>query len=239
LKFVCADDTLFPECLQKMVDVAEAHGGVRIVTSYKFHGRKAICEGPPYPAVVSPGRDVCRWFFEGRLGILGSPTDFLVRVPGDAWGSAIFDETYLHADIEFAVRLLKDGAEHGFVHQVLTFTRTHDESVSASARVMGTDLPEFVAMLERYGASFLSPDDHQRLLRQYRSVYARFLFRALLKRGLDGKVWEYHAARRRSFGIDVGVGEVIGAGVREAATAGAAPIQTWRRARRAYRRVKR
>ena len=41
LKFLCADDVLFPDCLEKMVSVAEANPTVQLVASYKIHGVRA------------------------------------------------------------------------------------------------------------------------------------------------------------------------------------------------------
>ena len=119
LKYVAADDLLLPDCLEKMVEVAEADSTVTVVASYKIHGQSPICEGPPFPQEVVKGKEVCRWFFQGRLGVLGGPTNHLIRLPPSEARGALFDENYLHADIELFVRMLKDGASYGFVHQVL------------------------------------------------------------------------------------------------------------------------
>ena len=62
-------------------------------------------------------------------------------------GDRLFDEAFLHADIEFFVRVLKNGADYGFVHRILTFTRVHEGAVSAYAHVMGTGLVESLAMV--------------------------------------------------------------------------------------------
>jgi glycosyltransferase involved in cell wall biosynthesis len=231
LKFLCADDVLFPECVQRMVEVAEANPAVKLVAAYKIHGRSPVCEGPSYPEQILDGREVCRRFFHGTLGYLGSPTDHLLRLPTRIENGRMFDEAFLHADIEFWVRLLKDGSAYGFVHQILTFTRVHEGAVSGFAHVMGTGTIEFLAMADRHGRSFLPRDEYARVVKRYRRTYARFMFRSLLK-VWDRRIWRFQVENRKKFGIDMGVAEVLAAGLSEFAASALAPVDTLRRLRR-------
>ena len=237
LKFLCADDVLFPDCLEKMVEVAEANPDVQLVASYKIHGQTPVCEGPRYPEVVASGKDVCRWFFEGKLGVLGSPTDLLIRLPTAKLGSHLFDETFLHADIEFYVRVLKNGAAYGFVHQVLTFTRTHAEAVSSFAHVMGTGLAESLAMVIKHGPAFLTEAERTALVKVHRRAYARFLFRVALK-VWDRRIWEFQIEKQRSLGIHIGMLEIVRAGIRETVASVLSPKATTQRITRDYRRAR-
>jgi glycosyltransferase involved in cell wall biosynthesis len=231
VKFLCADDVLFPDCVQRMVDVGEAHPDVQMVAAYKIHGRHPVCEGPAYPEQTLEGREVCRRFFEGTLGYLGSPTDHLLRWPIAMTDGRLFDEAFLHADIELWVRLLKTGATYGFVHQVLTFTRVHEGAVSGFAHVMGTGGLEFLAMLLRHGRSFLTPDDHARLVRLYRRRYSRFLFRVLLK-VWDRRIWRFQTESWRKFDVDVTLFEVLMAGISESTASAVSPVTTMLRLKR-------
>ncbi len=231
LKFLCADDTLFPDCLQRMVAVAESNPSVQLVASYKIHGASAVCEGPPYPQAVASGKDVCRWFFEGKLGVLGSPTDLLIRLPTAPLNGRLFDETYLHADIEFFVRVLKHGADYGFVHQILTFTRTHPESVSAFAHVMGTGKAESLAMVVTHGPAFLAPRDMASIEHAHRRGYLRFLFRAKLKLW-DRSIWAFQREKRQSLGLRIGGFDILGAGLVELLSSALSPLDTIRRLQR-------
>jgi len=238
LKFLCADDVLFEDCLEKMVCVAEANPTVQLVASYKIHGSAAVCEGPPYPQVVASGKDVCRWFFEGKLGVFGSPTDLLIRLPTVRLGDKLFDEAFLHADIEFFVRVLKNGADYGFVHQILTFTRVHEGAVSAYAHVMGTGLVESLAMVTRHGPAFLSEDDYPRFVRIHRRAYARFLFRVALK-VWDRRAWRFQTAKRENLGLRVGQLDIIRGGLREGAAVALRPREASSRLKREYARARR
>ena len=237
LKFLCADDVLFPDCLEKMVAVADAHPTVQLVASYKIHGLTPVCEGPPFPQVVASGKDVCKWFFEGKLGVLGSPTDLLIRLPTIWLGGKLFDESFLHGDIEFFVRVLKDGADYGFVHQVLTFTRVHAGAVSAYAHVMGTGLVESLAMVTRHGPAFLSDKEYAGLVKTHRRAYARFLFRAALK-VWDRRIWSVQAAKRESLGLRMGLGDILGGGLCEGAAVVLRPREAGRRLKRYYARAR-
>src|ERR1035437_3708414 len=49
-KLVFADDWLFPECLERMVALAEAHPPVGIVSSYGLRDSTGMWTGLPYPS---------------------------------------------------------------------------------------------------------------------------------------------------------------------------------------------
>jgi len=54
-KPVSPEDTIFPECLQRMVDLAEAHPSVGIVGAYQVSGAQVKWQGFDYPRAVVPG----------------------------------------------------------------------------------------------------------------------------------------------------------------------------------------
>src|SRR5262249_49791124 len=62
-KMVLADDWLFPECIERMVGLAEAHPALGIVSAYGLQGAAVMWTGLPYPSTVVSGRDVCRLKF--------------------------------------------------------------------------------------------------------------------------------------------------------------------------------
>jgi glycosyltransferase involved in cell wall biosynthesis len=239
LKYVAADDLLFPDCVKSMVDVAEAHPDVGLVASYKIHGRHVVSDAPPYPDEVVDGRVVCKWFFQGRLGVLGSPSNHLIRRSILRPDKDIFDDDFLHSDTELFVRLLKDGRSYGFVHQVLTFTREHAEALSTSfSDRMGTRPLEFLVTLVRHGRSFLSADEFNALENSYRRKYARGLCRMWLK-PWDREVWRYQTERRAQLALQIGPADLLRAFVWELASIVRAPGSAIESLRREYRRVSR
>lgn len=56
-KVLQADDWLFRDCLEKMVEVAEQNPTVGLVGSYRLDDKRVNCDGLPYPSTVVPGRE--------------------------------------------------------------------------------------------------------------------------------------------------------------------------------------
>ena len=59
-KVVSGDDLIFPACLTKMVELAEANPTVGVVGCYQVSERVVRWLGCPYPQQVFPGRLICR-----------------------------------------------------------------------------------------------------------------------------------------------------------------------------------
>src|SRR6185503_13933208 len=77
VKIVQADDIIFPTCLSQMVEVAERHPQIGIVSSYYLEGEVLQGEGLPHHVQHLSGRDACRrMLLDGRF-FLGSPTVIL------------------------------------------------------------------------------------------------------------------------------------------------------------------
>ena len=59
-KILFADDWMFPECLERMVSLAEANPSVGIVGAYGHQGQVVLWTGVPFPDKVLRGREICR-----------------------------------------------------------------------------------------------------------------------------------------------------------------------------------
>src|SRR6266850_1561334 len=66
-KVVFADDWIFPECLEKMLALAEEHPSAGLVGAYCLEGRQVICTGLPYSSSLVGGREICRQHLLSRL----------------------------------------------------------------------------------------------------------------------------------------------------------------------------
>ena len=66
-KVVAADEWIFPECIEKMVRMAERHPSVAIVGSYGLCGTKVVFDGLPYSSTVVTGRELFRKSMEGFI----------------------------------------------------------------------------------------------------------------------------------------------------------------------------
>lgn len=198
-KIVAADDWLFPDCLSRMVDLAEANPSVGIVSAYGLQGDTVAWSGLPFSSGCVPGHQACREKLLGGPYLFGAPTSVLYRADLVRRRPAFFNESNLHADTEVCFELLKT-QDFGFVHQVLTFTRTQEGSLSSFAEQMKSNLPANVYYLQKYGAHYLSSAEvEERLALRMRQYYAS-LGESVLRRR-ERAFWTFHKNKMRDLGL--------------------------------------
>lgn len=189
-KIVFGDDWLFPECLAKMVALAEEYPSVGLVSAYALKGDKVAWDGLSYGSRFVPGREICRRHFLQKLHVFGSATTVLYRADLIRDRKSFYNTANIHADTEVCFDLLRT-SDFGFVHQVLTFTRVRPASLREMSNKLQTDLPGTLHTLSVYGRSFLSEDEFQALLDRHVATYYRFLGKSWLL-GRDKNFWSYH-----------------------------------------------
>src|SRR5262249_51807175 len=148
----------------KMVAVAESHPSVGVVSAYRQVGEEVDLVGLPEDVEVVPGHEVGRsHLLGGPLPYLfGSPTSLLLRadlVRGRREFSRL-DNPH-QSDQEACLDLLTE-SDLGFVHDVLTFTRRHDESETPFYSRMGARFPCSLRLLTGHAARYLTREDRQR-----------------------------------------------------------------------------
>src|SRR5262249_19234629 len=150
------DDRLFGECLARMVAVMDANPSVGLVGSYVLCDKVVQCDGLPLGRTVWDGREICRKTLLGQHYVFGSPSSLLIRADlVRAKPHGFYNEDNVHADFEICYELL-ESCDFGFVHQVLTFTRTHPGSMGNTfSRFYNPQLVEYLGMMRKYGPKFL------------------------------------------------------------------------------------
>ena len=189
-KVVHADDWLFPECIERMVQLAEANPSVGIVGSYRLDEAVVNCDGLPYTQKVVSGKEICRRSLLNGDYFFGSPTTLLLQSDLIRKGASFYNEDFIHADNEVCYQILKNH-DFGFVHQVLSFTRRHNETNTMFARKMNTYRLENFLILKNFGPFYLSDAKFKHRFKYILERYYRFLGRSLLKRR-DKQFWRYH-----------------------------------------------
>lgn len=179
-KVVHADDMLFPECLTKMVSLNEEYPSVGIVGAYRLDDKKVGLAGLPYPSHCVPGNEICRSYFLDDTFYFGAPTSLLLRCDLIRQREKVYVESHQGTDTGACIELLKN-SDFGFVHQVLTFTRRHEDSQSSTACV--EDFTWIHAKLYNtleYGPYFLTDIEYEKCLKadlhRYYSMLATNLF---------------------------------------------------------------
>jgi glycosyltransferase involved in cell wall biosynthesis len=199
-KVVFADDLIFPECLERMVAVAEEEPSVGLVGAYVLEDRTVTCTGLPHSIRRIHGRDICRQHLLDRLYVWGSANSLLYRADLVRTRDPFFNEGNIHADTEACFSLLRT-SDFGFVHQVLTFTRVRPQSLTAMSTDRGTYFGGMLRILVTHGPDYLTRQELEILMEQHLAGYYRYLAQNLfLKR--DEDFWRYH---RRQL-IDTGLG---------------------------------
>lgn len=191
-KLVFADDWIFPECLEKMVAIAETHPSIGIVGAYALEGRGVSCTGLPYPSTFVAGRQVCRDHLLNQQYVFGSPNSLLYRADLVRGTQPFYNEANIHADTEACFALLRK-CDFGFVHQVLTFTRVREGSLTSMAMSLQTHLPGGLQILLEHGPNFLDRREQDMRLSDHLAAYYRFLGQSFLLG--HKRVWTYHKAK--------------------------------------------
>lgn len=198
-KVVFADDRIFPECIERMVGVAEACPSIGLVGAYGIEAPRVVWTGLPYPGTVFSGREVCRRLFLEGLYVFGTATSLLYRADVVRSHDPFFDASDLHADMGICVTLLKN-YDFGFVHQVLTVTRVREGSRMTVSRRVNTLAASKLSQLTTHGRDFLSPEEFAWCLDRSVSEYYWYLAGSFV-RGRDRAFWEYHKGALQAAGV--------------------------------------
>jgi glycosyltransferase involved in cell wall biosynthesis len=173
-KVVHADDWIFPECLEKMVGLAENNPSVGIVSAYRLDENIVNLDGLPYQSTVVSGREICRRSLLGGSYVFGSPTSILMRSDLTRKRQPFYNETHIHADKEACFDLLQE-SDFGFVHQVLTFTRRHNETETTFCKMYDTYVVGKLFLLKKYGPIFLNHQEYTHRLKRMVNNYHSYL----------------------------------------------------------------
>jgi glycosyltransferase involved in cell wall biosynthesis len=229
-KLLHADDWLFPNCIASMVHAAEANSSIGMVGAYSLHNERVKCDGLPYPSTVMPGREIGRLTLRGEVYVFLSPTCLLIRsdlIRGAA--GAFYNESHIYADLEACFEVLQH-CDLGFVHQVLTYVRAHEGSMTAShAERLNTYLPAWLDMLTRFGPAYLDGEEHQRLVRRRLHEYYRFLSKNIFRLG-DRQFWQFHKRALADLSYPLSWTRLVAAAIAEAVAVLLSPVRTVRRA---------
>jgi glycosyltransferase involved in cell wall biosynthesis len=189
-KVLLGDDWLFPECLARMVAVAEKYPSVGLVSAYALEGERVVLSGLPYQTEFVTGREACRKTLLERQYVFGTQTSVLYRADIVRRRDPFYDESNVHADTEVCFAILKN-SDFGFVHQVLTYTRVRPGSLNAQSLDLQTSWAAILNLLSSYGSVYLTQDELERRRTQHLSDYYEFLGKSLLMQR-DRQFWDYH-----------------------------------------------
>jgi glycosyltransferase involved in cell wall biosynthesis len=201
-KVVSGDDWIYPECLARMVELAEANPSVGLVGSYQLAGGEKWylkTYGLPYSSNVVPGHEIGRAHLLGTLDVLGNPTSSLYRADLVRRTDSFYPNPTAEADVSGCFECLKV-SDFGFVHQVLSFERRHPGQITNTSVSLEAYFTSKISDLHSYGPFFLEPREREKrieaLLKEY---YEKLALYAIHFRDKD--FWNYTKRRLREVGV--------------------------------------
>jgi len=204
---VFADDWLLPECLMKMVELAEAHPTVSIVGAYGLSKAHVLWVGLDERRNVFSGREVCRRNLLGGKYLCGTPTSMLIRSDEVRKRPSFYNEANTHCDKEVCFDVLQD-RDFGFVHQVLTYSRVHDGTESAFSDRINTYILGDLEVLTKYGKVYLTKDEYTQQNKRWWRRYYKFLGSRVFHNS-EKEFWEYHRNTLRRLGYSLSYGKIV------------------------------
>lgn len=205
-KVIAADDWMFPECLEKMISLAEVHPSVAIVGAYALAYSKVMWQGLPFPSTVVAGREICRAWLLGGPYVFGTASSELFRSDIIRSRHAFYNESNLHADSEACLEVLRNN-DFGFVHQILVFQGTQRDSLTSFSQRMNTYLPYWLYELVEYGPAYLDANELSTRIRVRLGDYYGYLGEQVYRRR-DAAFWNYHRDRLAALGYPLSVARV-------------------------------
>lgn len=189
-KVVQADDWLFPECLDKMVALGRKYPSAGIISAYRLKGAEVAGSGLPVSTEFLTGKALARLQLIEHLSLFGSPSTILYRADLVRNRVPFFAEGRYHEDTDTCFELLTT-TDFAFVHQVLTFTRIDNESITRSARHYNPGALDHYLRMVQFAPEFLSHEECRRELSRSKREYYLFLAQnAVRMSGSD--FWDYH-----------------------------------------------
>ncbi len=237
VKIIFADDCLFPECLQQMVQIAEALPEVGLVGAYRLAGTVVNNDGLPFPSHYLPGRKIARETLLGGPYVFGSPSSVLMRADLVRSRDPFFQNLPGLTDMESFYYLLRH-CDFAFVHQVLTRERPRPDSLTSSLAFRGTNFPEMLQILRAHGPFFLTPAELAERERYWTRAYYSYLGQNLFY-FRDRSFWNYHRSQFNALGQRLSYSQLGWAALRELARVLFRPLATFTKAVRFTFRVRR
>lgn len=165
---------------------------------------------------------------DGSAYLFGAPTTVLMRGSFVRSRAPFYDEDCPFAeDLSVCFDAFRS-ADFGFVHQVLTFVRTENESILSRIKGFNAQALDRVAMLQRHGADFFAADEQERIGRRLLDQYYRGLAAGRLDRQPQA-FWDFHRNGLRALGMTLDRQRLWRALLREMLSRVARPTDALRR----------
>jgi hypothetical protein len=184
-----------------MVGLMETHPTIAITGSYQLRGNKVQWKGLSPNREIFPGRGVCRIVLTQEIPIFGPPTSCLYRSELIRNTKQFFPITDPDADTCAFYEYLQH-YDFGFVHEILSIEREHDDRVSTRAAELNVSAASPVEYVLKYGPIYLSEAEFETISKRSLDRYYSRLGGSVLKLK-SREFWRYHVSRMRELGAPI------------------------------------
>jgi len=200
-KIVPADDWLFPEYVEKFVEVMEKYPSTGICSSYRINDKKVGCDKLDiYDGQFYNGKEILlkhlllETELTGSINVVMFRVDTLRSIPGHP---DIFKPGVYHIDSDLAYEIMNI-SDLGFVFQVLSYTRRHNETYTS---LISIRFKTYLYFRERQLYLYRDLDPRlEKIYKRVRKSYAMFLIRQWFKRDKECIAWhKKHLDKERQF----------------------------------------
>jgi glycosyltransferase involved in cell wall biosynthesis len=190
-KLLQADDWLYSECLKSMVQLSEKNPTVGVVGAYSLAGKRLRNDGLSYSESVIKGHTIARHTLLDDYYLFWSPSSLMIRSDLIRKQKPFYNPNWLHADVDTMYILLKT-CDFGFVHQVLSYIREHEESLTSKlTKTMNRLILSNLHLFLLHGPDFLAQSEFEEQLERKEKAYYSFLSNNALNLR-DNDFWKYH-----------------------------------------------
>jgi hypothetical protein len=145
------------------------------------------------------GRDAARRHLLEPIFLFGSPSTLLFEANVVRARTPFYAEGPLHSDTETVYEILREH-DFAFVHQVLSFTRRQQGSLTSDARALNPLELDRMIVTKRFGPVFLDPDEYDACFAKAQAWFYSGLARQWLRSGLRFSNRDYWERQRRGLG---------------------------------------
>jgi len=203
-KIVSADDLIYPTCVEKMVELGQAHPEVSIIGCFQLSGERILWQGFRHPKTIFSGRELCRRIFlqgESTFGF-GSPSSLIYRADIVRSSPEFYPNPSPHSDTSACFQHLRN-SNYGFLYEILSLERTHEATQTSASKKMERYLSAYLNDVIQYGPFYLNESEQKLVLKRVLSRYRQFLAAVYFTGTGSKEFWEYHKSRLAELGYPI------------------------------------
>ena len=189
-KIVEADNYIFPDCLGMMLEAFGQSERIGLVSSYCLEGNDIKGSGYPFPMPRLSGKEAARQYLRSGPHFFGSATTVMYRSSLVRHQQPFFNEALPHSDTEKCMEILEHW-DFGFVHQILSFLRIDNDSISSAFRTFEPFALDRYIIVQRYASTFLGAAEAASLKKELKRKYYRVLARGAIELR-SREFWRHH-----------------------------------------------